>query len=309
MYRELLGHDEASLNKVVAAIFVDRNSLGKIERENFELIALASGSKHRSENIGIKDMHAEILVRRGLNRWMIDSKYTGGLRFHLYVSSAPCGNACIRRWATVKKEVFGEDEKLFGLCHQKISLHALKEGQIALTSKREGASELTEFLPTGVCRYTESGILSCSDKIAIFNAVGWTKLCLTQSLPRVDMSSITIGRKFARQHAQRAFCCRLQDSKIVTVNHPTLLCTAVKLDEGARYEDATFSDEVLVWSSGRFVERIDFTTGLKLDGEDSLYSTRNLQKCVLKSGLVDSAMQNLVAIKRKVKDFLVSRSF
>ena len=221
-------------------------------------------------------MHAEILVRRALIRWMLDTRYSDEHRFHLYVSSAPCGNACIRRWATVKKETLGEDVQIFGLKHERISLHAVKQGQIALTTKKEGDEASDEFLPSGVSKFHESGILSCSDKIAIFNAVGWTKLGLRSALPRVDLASITVGRKFARAHAQRALCCRLQDAKIDSLHHPALLCTAVKLDEGGREEDTVFSNDVFIWSSQREPEWLNYETGLTVEGQISIYSTGSL---------------------------------
>ena len=266
---------DESLNKVVASIFVDKNVQGGFERDKYELIALASGTKHKRSNEGIKDMHAEILVRRALNRWLIDTQYTGheNYRFHLYVSSAPCGNACIRRWATVKKETAVEDAEIFATTHDAISLHALKEGQVSLTVKKEGEKDAEEYYPTGVGKYDSSGILSCSDKIALLNTVGWTKVALLGIIPRVDLASITIGRKFARPHAQRALCCRLQNAKLKNLNHPIILCSAVKLDDGGRDEDSGFSHEVFIWSAERQVEKLNFQTGFTVTNEQSIYST------------------------------------
>ena len=312
-YHELVDCPD-NLNKVVASVFFDTNEDGNFDRKHFQLVALATGTKHKKDNPGFKDMHAEILVRRALNRWLVDTKYqdTQKSKFHLYVSSAPRGNACIRRWAAVTKETAVDDAEIFSQTHKKISLHAAKEGQISLTVKKEGGGTgESAILPAGVAPYDGTSILTCSDKLAIFNAVGWTNIKLLQYIPRVDITSVTIGRKFARTHAQRALCCRLQDAGIPELRHPTLLCSAVKLDDGGREEDGRFSDTVMLWSAtADQAELLDPLTGLTRSGVESRFSTTAILRDA--NALLTScgSQQSEIAreLKRKAREHLLKYS-
>jgi hypothetical protein len=53
-------------------------------------------------------------------------------------------------------------------------------------------------------------LLSCSDKIARWNVLGLQGRRLARQLAPVYLASLTVGRKFSRPHAERAFCCRLE---------------------------------------------------------------------------------------------------
>lgn len=53
--------------------------------------------------------------------------------------------------------------------------------------------------------------LTCSDKLAIWNALGLQGRRLLDVLPPIYAETCTIGRKFSAPHAARALCCRLQD--------------------------------------------------------------------------------------------------
>jgi hypothetical protein len=52
-------------------------------------------------------------------------------------------------------------------------------------------------------------LLSCSDKIARWNVLGLQGRRLARRLVPVYLTSVTVGRKFSRLHAERALCCRL----------------------------------------------------------------------------------------------------
>lgn len=222
-----------------------------IHDSRIEVISFATGNRFdqltfsspRGNNL--RDCHAEVLVRRAFKLWLInewiqiqtkneDSSFftlsatfklvlKDGIKFFLYVSSAPCGNACIRKWGQPKKEIFREDLGPLQLPvdeHVVFHAHAKPEGQTALTYK-------------GV-----TSIPSCSDKILKWNVLGLQGSRLRElcEFP-LKADGIVIGRKFAHVHARRAFCCRL-DTKGVhpsirsNVHHPVLMCTAIKFDEG-----------------------------------------------------------------------------
>ena len=204
-FREICPDRQGQTVIAAVAVFTDQGDL--------EIVSIAGGTKFAPQKLGsrfISDCHAEVLARRAFNRYLVDRPGNFSKGIHLYVSSQPCGNACVRRWAKSKREIFDDslDEKTLPMnVHEKISAHAVAEGQFAVEFKAPG-------------------ILSCSDKIAIWNSSGIVKKCIAHIFPRLDFASITVGRKFVRAHAQRAFCCRMQSARLQQLNHPVLLCTS-----------------------------------------------------------------------------------
>ena len=301
-------------------------------RDLLEVVSLGIGTKFMQlGNISgssfekIKDCHAEILARRAFNRFVIDEiksasgvwfervdgsfKIRDGVRIHFYVSSQPCGNACIRKWAKSKKEVFNEtlaDRQIPSDVHERMLGHAIKEGQFSLTFKKDStfslqpdASTSSEaVLPDGITWFKSGAgsILSCSDKIALWNAYGLLKVPVSTVCDRLDMSSITIGRKFVREHTRRAICCRLKDA-----HHPVIMCSALKLDESTFASDeeaAVFGKTCGMWTSRRGVEQLEPKTGLKVNGEVSAFSTARMTLDVADLGLTDSNLSEYAAIKK-----------
>lgn len=166
-----------------------------------------------------------------------------GVTFHLYTSSQPCGNASIKRWAksvTTIYQALGEWE-FPSEAHGKIQVTDLgrREGQTALLVKRnrhgqENSSDLqqpdklrndvesggcvdasvaTPHLPAGTALPSSQlgNVMTCSDKIARWNAVGLQGSLLSALVEPLYLSTITVGRKFSKVHCERALCCRLQD--------------------------------------------------------------------------------------------------
>jgi hypothetical protein len=218
-------------------------------------------------------------------------KLRNNIRIHLYTSSAPCGNSCIKRWAkgqTIKTLELSPTEYP-AQPHPRLHVTAPQEGQVAvLTKKRSGidvryvTDEInllslrhqrissilcqlsppttayiytpppypTEYLPLGTSHPPPyplhsdkpiSGLsMTCSDKITTWNAVGLQGSLLSHLFSKpIYLTSITIGRKYSVPHVYRGLCCRVQDfqypqiSPVYLCNHPVILCTALKLDEGA----------------------------------------------------------------------------
>lgn len=262
----------------------------------------------------MRDCHAEVLARRGFKRFLRrelqcrieaceggrdagtdllapPSQHGGpwtlqpGVSLHLYSSSAPCGNASIRRWA--KCDSVSPDAHCTGMqvpeaLHPKLQVlkHAHAEGMMALSVKREprvargggvpagaahpaaGAAEDTArggagqpADPAAPAQYCASGtapvgsgdgcLLSCSDKICRWNALGLQGSLLAHFVRPMFLRSICVGRRYSRRHLERALCCRIgafspADRRLgpampsgYGVAHPSMLCTSVKLDEGA----------------------------------------------------------------------------
>ena len=139
----------------------------------------------------------------------------------------------------------------------------------------------TALLDSGLGR-----ILTCSDKIAKWNAVGYQGALLSSLLASpVYVDTITVGRKFSEPHCQRALCCRVQDFSSppqFATHHPVMLGTGVKLDEGA-YDTtdtgsgggASFGSVCVAWCASRqgscFL--VDGPTGWAINGSSNSNNT------------------------------------
>ena len=238
------------------------------------------------------------------NRWSIRPDVT----FHMYTSSTPCGNATVKRWARGAKEVFDDalDESTpppDAKTHEKPSFGSVHEGQLAFTYKRDPTAleddggEIRERggggggdAAAGAAVHITGRLLSCSDKLAVWNCVGVQGallLCENALSSPVYLASVTVGRKFNRAILRRALCCRMHRfrgtdaisaaedgtaaeprSRVFALNHPGTMCTAVPFDVGtyAPGEGANFDRaDALVWWEGRdggeTRELIDARTG------------------------------------------------
>ncbi|KAF4665561.1 hypothetical protein FOZ61_010769 [Perkinsus olseni] len=283
-YRSLTGTSaESPMAPNVLAGFVIFDE----ESDKMEVLSLAVGTKYLPPNIVredeegrnelVHDCHAEVLARLSLLRWLQDcEEWPESKTLHLYTSSAPCGNACIKRWISGKKEKFDAEERLWLVAeHKKVELHSVPEGQVEATFKAaQGDPPMREYFPKGIVRAsaiedTRGRILSCSDKIALWNVLGIEGGGGRRSRP-IFIESITVGRKFSRGCCERALCCRMEfKGGPKEVKHPSLMCSAVKFQEGGmdaekgadftdgecrwwrRCDDGTWEGEVLDGSTGR----------------------------------------------------------
>ena len=237
-----------------------------IRNKKFDDCDITSNNLNR-----VRDMHAEILARRGLRLWLWkalnnainnndntvfvkndNSKWRLKLniKFHMYCSSMPCGNACIKRWGKGGNQVYSSDNidnnkfwypSIHTHPHPRLHIIQRKQGQVALLCKRDALliqnndiispSSNNDNIPIGTVypNNGEGSIHTCSDKIALWNVLGIQGGLLSQFISDpIYTETITIGRKFSEVHAMRALCCRLQDCH--NIHHPVLLCSAVKLD-------------------------------------------------------------------------------
>lgn len=195
----------------------------------------------------VRDCHAEVLARRAFRRQLslcmlremedsatrvegTDQEYPPilerldgenasttfrlkpGVSLHMYTSSAPCGNATLKKFATMKKESFREDlteDEWPKEPHERILGHSIPLGQFALLVKKgPGAStapllassreenqqstaasnskthtknkrscpalEATDWCPPGTSTVWsgEGSLHTCSDKICRWNCLG-----------------------------------------------------------------------------------------------------------------------------------------
>jgi len=288
-----------------------------IDGSHLEVISVASGNKFnpsgsdKTEDGRVYDCHAEVLCRRAFKLWLLEemrrlrnddtrSKFFAisknstlmlkpNIHFFLYVSSAPCGNACIRRWGQSPKEVFREDlTRLEIPSDQHVAFHAFAkhEGQVAITRKGE------------------SNILSCSDKILKWDVVGLQGTTLNALVEKpLKLAGIIVGRKYVSVHAKRAFCCRLDTKGInqtvrQNLTHPVMMCTSAKFDEGifaaADGESAVFDCKSTWKIQGVAEEELDGVSGrLARDKSESRLSRRNLRALITSLGLQGPSQEAL----------------
>jgi hypothetical protein len=198
----------------------------------------------------IRDCHAEVLARRGLIKYLFGEvklalsnatasesvleacesgmlKLRDGYGLHFYSSSQPCGNATIKKWAKSSNPNYKQGYlRTFPLqltAHPRFFPTAIPEGETAVMVKRNGVNEThsggvslnrtKSNFPVGTAAVSsgEGDVLTCSDKIAKWNAVGVQGNLLSNFVLPIYLSSICIGRKFSQRHCERALCCRIQD--------------------------------------------------------------------------------------------------
>ena len=289
--------------KVIAA-FVMENT----ETEAMKVVSVGSGTQcitgdqMSTEGLVVNDSHAEVVARRSLMRFFYKqllaklsgqgntvftdndtsdpAKVHDTLKFHLYISTAPCGDG-----AQFSR---GDDENReppLDSSH-KPTMRNKKQG--ILRTKMEGGEGT---IPVGDAKQqTWDGILhggrirtmSCSDKILRWNVLGLQGALLSQFMEPVYMSSLTLGSLHHHGHLSRAVCCRVREIKEdlptgFTVNHPSL-GRAGGGDEMKRHTEKT-SNFSLNWALGdNKAELTDGVTGRPVTGQCLLPSPTPLSR-------------------------------
>ena len=231
----------------------------------------------------------------------------------MYTSTAPCGNACVRRWVKPRKDVRFEglptnaelEPHVFDIANRPTQTNMFgswREGEIASLAKGGCTTTMpkhvAKWMPTGLspsCAMSQP-ILSCSDKIATWSRVGIQGSLLANTLAApIRLHAVVIGRKFDRASCRRALSLRLAGNikglpPMTTIDndahaHPVLLGSSVPLTNNAT-ETIAHDDRVMFdadtpccwWHAGRFVELspIDSRTGLAPDGSETDVSPRAL---------------------------------
>lgn len=273
----------------------------------------------------VRDMHAEVIARRGFLRYLyccvsslLDENSSGvfpnvlchrgaeicqkpNFFVHFYSSAQPCGNATEKKWGVGSTPTHLQDQvALSPSDHPQLHIVARDAGQVALQVKAP--------VETTTNSSQLEGTASCSDKIAKWNVVGLQGTLLSSILSHpLHMKTITIGHKFSELHCRRALCCRVDLTKQLLcrkekrardesasppeVNHPLILCTAIKLDasiRGTGDEPADFSEHrCFVWwrneSLGGVGEVLDGKSG-KLSS--SCDSTNQPSSSICKASLM-----------------------
>ncbi|NXX12773.1 DSRAD deaminase, partial [Podargus strigoides] len=240
--------------KILAAIVMRRGNKGL-----GEVVSIGTGNRCvKGEELSLKgetvnDCHAEIISRRGFLRFLYSElmKYDPlnpssaresifepageqrlrikrGVTFHLYVSTAPCGDgALFDKSCSDQAGVGGQTQ------HQPLFENP-KQGKLRTKVENgEGTIpvESSDIVPTwdGIQHGERLRTMSCSDKILRWNVLGLQGALLSHFIEPVYLSSVTLGYLYSQGHLTRAICCRLaRDGSVLQerlqapyhINHP-----------------------------------------------------------------------------------------
>ncbi|XP_066118088.1 double-stranded RNA-specific adenosine deaminase isoform X4 [Saccopteryx bilineata] len=218
--------------KILAAIIMKKDSedLGVV-------VSLGTGNRCvKGDSLSLKgetvnDCHAEIISRRGFIRFLYSElmKYNpqtakdsifelarGGeklqikktVSFHLYISTAPCGDGALFDKSCSDRAVESTDSRHYPVFENP------KQGKLRTKVENgEGTIpvESSDIVPTwdGIRLGERLRTMSCSDKILRWNVLGLQGALLTHFLQPVYLKSVTLGYLFSQGHLTRAICCRV----------------------------------------------------------------------------------------------------
>ncbi|MED6264314.1 hypothetical protein CHARACLAT_013483 [Characodon lateralis] len=283
--------------KILATIVMRRGEgLGTV-------VSLGTGNRCvKGEELSLKgetvnDCHAEIISRRGFIRFLYSEllkhcdgaddsifepaeenklKIKSDITFHLYISTAPCGDG-----ALFDKSCSEAGDEVQG--HKPLFENA-KQGKLRTKVENgEGTIpvESSAIVPTwdGIQHGERLRTMSCSDKIMRWNVLGLQGALLSHFLHPIYLRSITLGYLYSHGHLTRAVCCRLaRDGEAFaqslpapfTLNHPEV--GRVSVYDSTRHTGKTKESSVN-WSfpDQHNVEVLDGTKG-KLDGNKQVMS-------------------------------------
>ncbi|XP_021342891.1 double-stranded RNA-specific adenosine deaminase-like [Mizuhopecten yessoensis] len=237
--------------KVVAGIVMENKTT-----KTFEVISLASGNRFikgselTTDGQVLIDSHAEILVNRGMRRFLFyhlkklcrgdetnvllqrcgegKAEFAPDIQFHLYISTAPCGDGAIftHSAGTSETEQVEQHHPTFDDAKQGLLRTKVEQGEGQIPSKE--VHESYKGLDT-IRRGERLRVMSCSDKICKWNLLGMQGALLANLIKPVYFTSITLGTLYNHGHMARAMCCRLEKHCQIAylpdgykVNHPLL---------------------------------------------------------------------------------------
>ncbi|KAJ9599945.1 hypothetical protein L9F63_009773, partial [Diploptera punctata] len=205
------------------------------QMEDAKVISVATGTKcingeHMSvRGASLNDTHAEIIARRCLCDFIYSQlemhlnpetaeqsifvarpnskgyQVKENIKFHLYINTAPCGDARIFS----PHEAVTQDDS--------IDKHPNRKARGQLRTKIESGEgtipvKSSDGIQTwdGVLQGQRLLTMSCSDKIARWNVVGVQGALLSHFVEPIYLESIVLGSLFHPSHMYRAVCGRIE---------------------------------------------------------------------------------------------------
>lgn len=224
------GQESYSRRKVLAGIVMTEN----LNFNEAKVISVSTGTKcvngeHMSVHGAVlNDSHAEIVSRRCLMKYLYSQlelqansatqnqsifvrnngntkypyKIKNGVHFHLYINTAPCGDA----------RIFSPHENDTG-----VDKHPNRKARGQLRTKIESGEgtipvKSSDGIQTwdGVMQGQRLLTMSCSDKIARWNILGVQGALLSSIIEPIYLHSIVLGSLLHPEHMYRAVCGRIE---------------------------------------------------------------------------------------------------
>ncbi|KAJ8298692.1 hypothetical protein KUTeg_022752 [Tegillarca granosa] len=192
-----------------------------------------TGQQLSLEGNTVNDSHAEIITRRGFIRFlykrllaydpnnsrdMFEKAPSGKLRirsgitFHLYISTAPCGDGALFS----PRDVSSNSGPMLNINDRTHHPTFTSQAQGLVRTKMEGGEgtipvEKDFVVQTfdGIQRGERLRTMSCTDKICRWNVVGMQGALLSHFLEPIYLDSLTLGLLYDHGHLARALCCRV----------------------------------------------------------------------------------------------------